>query len=358
MRKSIIALLVMFLLMSSNLFAEVGTLTFRANVFGAGIWADGAELKIVQAVPINVNIYCNHAGGTTARQAWLSHFIFTSTGPDKTIIWGDYTQFPTTQFISFWNAITDNYIDSWDGILPDKYGFTGYGTDLGYPNDLGEILIFSFSLKIDAPCDDHFNGTICIEQGNTDYDWLFEDPIPIFAKTCWDVEKPPCDWAIISNCPSALNGWVNAPLSYQFHATEYGDPTPCHLLAGPGTIDTISGLWQYNPALSDLGKVYPLKVYAPTWCFTQPIYCLDGRGNACSTTVAINGYCGDANNDSKINLLDVSKIINCLYRGEICSGPAQGRDINGDGSVNLLDISYLISFMYRGGPPPNCPLWS
>jgi subtilisin family serine protease len=60
---------------------------------------------------------------------------------------------------------------------------------------------------------------------------------------------------------------------------------------------------------------------------------------------------GDANQDGKVNLLDVSYIINALYRG----GPHPDSycgDASGNGAINLLDVSYIISYLYRGGPPP------
>jgi hypothetical protein len=65
--------------------------------------------------------------------------------------------------------------------------------------------------------------------------------------------------------------------------------------------------------------------------------------------------CGDANGDSKTNLLDVSFIINSLYRGGPKPDPIRSADVNHDGKMNLLDISYIINFMYRHGPAPNCP---
>ncbi|SYZ73408.1 conserved hypothetical protein [Candidatus Zixiibacteriota bacterium] len=50
---------------------------------------------------------------------------------------------------------------------------------------------------------------------------------------------------------------------------------------------------------------------------------------------------GDANNNGAFNILDVSYIINFLYK----SGPAlicqsQG-DVNANGVLNILDVSYM-----------------
>jgi M6 family metalloprotease-like protein len=75
----------------------------------------------------------------------------------------------------------------------------------------------------------------------------------------------------------------------------------------------------------------------------------DGIGDLCEY------ICGDANNDGKANLLDVSFIINYKYRG----GPApefpNAADVNSSGKIDLLDVSYIIRHLYMSGPEFNCP---
>jgi len=69
---------------------------------------------------------------------------------------------------------------------------------------------------------------------------------------------------------------------------------------------------------------------------------------------------GNANGADPINILDITYLINYLYKGgadpvpyAICSG-----DPNGGCVVNILDITYLINFLYKGGPPPvACEDW-
>ena len=69
---------------------------------------------------------------------------------------------------------------------------------------------------------------------------------------------------------------------------------------------------------------------------------------------------GNANGDGVINILDVTYLINYLYKGgpapipyAICSG-----DANCDCIVNILDVTYLINFLYKGGSPPcTCEQW-
>jgi len=69
---------------------------------------------------------------------------------------------------------------------------------------------------------------------------------------------------------------------------------------------------------------------------------------------------GNCNGDGTINILDVTYLINYLYKGgpapipyALCSG-----DPNCDCIVNILDVTYLINFLYKGGPPPcSCQDW-
>jgi uncharacterized protein (TIGR02145 family) len=71
------------------------------------------------------------------------------------------------------------------------------------------------------------------------------------------------------------------------------------------------------------------------------------------------GVCGDVNGDEKVNLLDVSSIINFLYRGGAaleCGGPYTSicGDFNYDGKVNLIDASRILDNLYREGPALIC----
>ena len=66
-------------------------------------------------------------------------------------------------------------------------------------------------------------------------------------------------------------------------------------------------------------------------------------------------FCGDPNRDEVINILDITFLINYLYREGPEPDPLDKSDVNNDGTVNLLDITYLINFLYREGPPPDCP---
>lgn len=65
--------------------------------------------------------------------------------------------------------------------------------------------------------------------------------------------------------------------------------------------------------------------------------------------------CGDIELDDVINLLDVSFLINYLYRQGPEPYPLWSGDVNNTGEINILDVTHLINYLYMGGPPPNCP---
>ncbi len=65
-------------------------------------------------------------------------------------------------------------------------------------------------------------------------------------------------------------------------------------------------------------------------------------------------YCGDANNDLTVNILDITFLISYLYKDGPTPDILEACDVNSDGTANLLDITYLISFLYKGGSDPTC----
>ncbi|PKK82723.1 MAG: hypothetical protein CVT49_12190 [candidate division Zixibacteria bacterium HGW-Zixibacteria-1] len=82
--------------------------------------------------------------------------------------------------------------------------------------------------------------------------------------------------------------------------------------------------------------------------------------NSCNTLMGAffagcSSICGDVDGDNSITLLDITFLINYLYKGGSTPAAMENADVNNSGSVNILDILYLIKYLYKGGPPPNCP---
>jgi len=65
--------------------------------------------------------------------------------------------------------------------------------------------------------------------------------------------------------------------------------------------------------------------------------------------------CGDANGNGVVNILDITFLINYLYKGGPAPDPFEAADVNSNGAVNILDVTYLTSYLYKEGPEPNCP---
>jgi len=69
--------------------------------------------------------------------------------------------------------------------------------------------------------------------------------------------------------------------------------------------------------------------------------------------IVFNYLPGDANGDFIVNLLDVTHIINWLYKGgNVPRWPGWRANADGDGNFNLLDVTCLIDYLYKDGDRP------
>ena len=65
---------------------------------------------------------------------------------------------------------------------------------------------------------------------------------------------------------------------------------------------------------------------------------------------------GDANSDGKVDAVDITFLINWLFKHGIRPHPLWRGDANGDCYENVADIVYLVNYLYKSGPPPH--FWS
>lgn len=61
---------------------------------------------------------------------------------------------------------------------------------------------------------------------------------------------------------------------------------------------------------------------------------------------------GDANRNGSINALDVTYLINYLYKHGPIPNPIEAGDATCNGTINALDVTCLINFLYKHGPAP------
>lgn len=60
---------------------------------------------------------------------------------------------------------------------------------------------------------------------------------------------------------------------------------------------------------------------------------------------------GDANSDAKVDAVDITYLINYLFKmSNIRPHPKWRGDANGDCKVSVGDVVYLINYLYKGGP--------
>ena len=57
---------------------------------------------------------------------------------------------------------------------------------------------------------------------------------------------------------------------------------------------------------------------------------------------------GDANDDGKVNIEDVTTLINYLLKGYVTPFNAVNADVDEDGSINIADVTTLINLLLKG----------
>ena len=141
-----------------------------------------------------------------------------------------------------------------------------------------------------------------------------------------------------------------------------GEPYSHQLLAEGGTgmllwSDLNGDLSGTGMALSSTGMLSGTPAVSGTISFTAAVTDAVGAGEAKPIQIIISApyLCGDANNDEGVNLLDITYLINYLYKSGPEAVPPEAGDPDGGGSTNLLDVTYLINYLYKTGPEPLCP---
>ncbi len=65
--------------------------------------------------------------------------------------------------------------------------------------------------------------------------------------------------------------------------------------------------------------------------------------------------CGDIDGlAGPINILDLTYLVDFMFRGGSAPADLNLADLTNDGNVNILDLTFMIDFIFRGGPPPPC----
>jgi hypothetical protein len=89
----------------------------------------------------------------------------------------------------------------------------------------------------------------------------------------------------------------------------------------------------------------------------QPPAHLISDGEAVIYDQRLPKMAGDCNNSGAVNALDITYLINYLYKGSAAPIPPQAGDCNCSGAINALDITYLINYLYKGSSQPCYFIW-
>jgi hypothetical protein len=102
-----------------------------------------------------------------------------------------------------------------------------------------------------------------------------------------------------------------------------------------------------------------VRSYGVLYNTTTQGFCVEGEMSdatpfsICDDFSYVGHISGDVNLDGSVNVLDLTYLINYVFRqGPTPQDPVEA-DINADGnSANILDLNFMINFIFRQGPPP------
>lgn len=164
---------------------------------------------------------------------------------------------------------------------------------------------------------------------------------------------------IFDTYPSQLTNDSSGLFHYDFDAYDQNSPADqiqYHIVGGVGEIDSETGEWIFLALCMELDSCLILEVCASD--VLHPCPQSDPGLHAVIELVCTNPgpAVGDVNGSGAVNLLDITYLIEHLYKGGPPPIPAPPvGDVDSNTNLNLLDITYLINYLYRDGPEPMCP---
>ncbi len=160
-----------------------------------------------------------------------------------------------------------------------------------------------------------------------------------------------CGYPTFDICHDTVRTVLSDPIVHEFHANPFQPPPSevvYELFAGPGTIDSASGLWSATLTSDQVGIPIDLDIGAwETRCT---------RCNVQHCTYVVFAYVlGD------LNINGASDIGDLIFLSEYMFGDGEPpqvielADVNGDGTLDISDLIYLVDYMFGDGPPPVNP---
>lgn len=245
--------------------------------------------------------------------------------------------------------IYGNGLGDWVGCISDQAGLNGNISADPYFCDTADG---DFGLALNSPCTPDYNGCGafmgafgigCGPQG------MYILPEPLYALYMYSYE----------------DNFAELHIAGSIGGHDVTEIDTSSILVNdaliPAAVDIIfsdSG----NLLIAQLSMTEFLSGYMPLWDTTMQEYTvslefLDATTFSDTGEVLMIGHIsGDVNADGEINLLDMTYLLNYLYKGGRPPVPfVEIGDINGSGEINLLDVTYLLNYLFKGGPAPVHP---
>ncbi|MEE9441670.1 MAG: dockerin type I repeat-containing protein [candidate division Zixibacteria bacterium] len=206
----------------------------------------------------------------------------------------------------------------------------------------------------------------------------------------------------VTNHPEILNQSYCSNLYYDYFGEDpEEDEIWFEFLSGPGTMDSATGEWSYQPSESDIGDhqlayqvcdasgcsdimyttliienyepqivspcgtiiegtagdriQYIVEAIGPERCDDLTYYMMAGPGTIDASTGVYSWETGPSSAGVDIVTIGVSDgftDVACDFIVDVAEEGVCG-DANGDGSINVGDAVFLISHVFKGGPPPD-----
>jgi hypothetical protein len=125
----------------------------------------------------------------------------------------------------------------------------------------------------------------------------------------------------------------------------------------PGHPDFTGTVLKMTYYVADFIVTYPLLWHTDTYTYTVSGE-FDGRSpfTQDGSVVMIGLLPGDATGDNVLNILDVTYIVNYIYKDGPEPQPVlETADADGNGKINILDISRIVNYLYKNGPEVTHP---
>jgi len=352
MKKTIYYLLGMFLLCA---FGIQGATTIEPYVAPEYFYSVNGTPTIRTDMPIKFEIQMSNDDGFTRQDVSipLTFYVVGSDYDFNPVDVGGYSSNGSVELLNgfepggFWDQGSGLTEFSWNGVFPEDICYNGSASaGNGWGSGLGLQTYMAFNFEFYVPWDNEIY--FCIDSAGfgEGYEWLFEEPSPVFeGPFCYPVRLWYVEPVDFLNCPGfALQAIHSEAFDYYFQASDPEGDLPYNFVVidGPGTIDEHSGLWRYNPDVSEAGDEYEVVVGVST----------AGNPNEyteCSFMVEVASATGDANTDRNVDILDVVDIINYLYKDNPRPWHFYHADVYGGGELNLLDAMQLINYLYKDG---------